>query len=190
MADQHLLAHIAPLSDAAESARRDAATAIFDAGTQLIAPILRQWQAHSELAACISSAGQPQITVGIAVKPERFDAIRVANGTPPLADVPPDQDAKEFELAFPNGVRLDVLTSRAPLEAGAIARYLAKFGEGIQQIEVNVTDVDRATQLLRNRFGVQPIYPSTRTGANHTRMNFFLVAIPVGGKLLIELVES
>lgn len=190
MPDEHLLAQIAALSDPAASARKNAATAIFETGARLIAPLLRQWQANSELAACISSAGPPQITVGIAVDPARFDAIRAANGTPPLADVPPDQDAKEFELEFPGGVHLDILTTREPASAGTIARYLKKFGGGIQQVEVNVDDVDRATQLLRNHFGIEPIYPATRPGANRTHVNFFLIAIPGGGRLLVELVQA
>ncbi|HEX5425433.1 MAG TPA: hypothetical protein VFW94_17925 [Candidatus Acidoferrales bacterium] len=190
MPDQHLLVQIAALSDASASVRKNAATAIFNAGAELIAPLLQQWHAYSEMAACISSAGPPQITVGIAVQTARFDEIRNANGTPPLADVPPDQDAKEFELDFPGGARLDVLTSTGPGGSGAIARYLKKFGEGIQQIEVNVSDVDHATQMLRSQFGVEPIYPATRTGANQTKVNFFLISIPGGGKLLVELVEK
>ena len=57
-----------------------------------------------------------------------------------LADVPPDQDALEFEIEFPTGVRLDILTTREPAGAGAIARFLQKFGEGIQQVEFLVTN--------------------------------------------------
>ena len=72
-------------------------------------------------------------------------------------------------------VRLDILTTKAPGGNGAIARFLEKFGEGIQQVEIDVTDVDRATEILRTRFKVEPIYPATRPGANGTRVNFFLV---------------
>lgn len=190
MPDERLPALIVALTDPGEPARASAATAIFNIGAQLIAPVLRQWQANSELAACISSTGTPQITVGVAVESKRFDAIRAVNGMPPLADVPPDQDAHEFELEFPGGVRLDILTSREPAGSGAIARYLKKFGEGIQQVEVNVNNVDRVTQLLRTHFGCEPIYPATRSGANRTRVNFFLVSIPSGGKLLVEFVEA
>jgi len=186
---EHLAALIAALSDPDVPVRKNAATTIFNNGARLVAPLLQQWQANPALAASISSTGAPRITVGVAVDPARFDAIRAANGTPPLADVPPDQDAREFELDFPGEVRLDILTSREPAGPGAIARYLKKFGEGIQQVEVNVDDVDRATQLLRTQFAVEPIYPATRPGANRTRVNFFLMTIP-GGKLLVELVEA
>lgn len=131
---------------------------------------------------------QPSFVVGVAVQPSTFHAIRAANGAPPLAVVPPDQDAMEFELHFATS-DLDILTSRDPSGAGAIARYLAKFGEGIQQVEVNVADVDRAAEVLRTRFGLSSIYPATRPGADGTRVNFFLVPIANGKKFLVELVE-
>jgi hypothetical protein len=135
----------------------------------------------------------PITTVGVAVTPETFGRVHSANGSPRLADVPPDQDAKEFELHFAQGVRLDILTTREPGGTGAIARYLQKSGEGIQQVELLARNVDAATEILRSGFGVQPIYPATRAGADGTRVNFFLVSLPgkgpEKGKILIELVE-
>jgi hypothetical protein len=115
--------------------------------------------------------------------------MRVANGTPRLAEVPADQDAEEFELHFPESVLLDVLTTREPGGSGAIARYLAKFGEGVQQVEFRCANVDRATKILKEKFDVKPVYPETRPGADETRVNFFLVPSPGGGKVLIELYE-
>jgi tellurite resistance protein TerC len=136
----------------------------------------------------------PKLTIGIAVLPETFDRIRTANGSPPLADVPPDQDALEFELEFTGQFiptpRLDILTTKAPGGDGAIARFLNKFGEGIQQVEIDVTDVDHATEILRTRFQIEPVYPATRPGANGTRVNFFLVTSWNGRKVLVELVEQ
>jgi hypothetical protein len=81
------------------------------------------------------------------------------------------------------------LTSREPEGNGAIARYLQRFGEGIQQIELRCQNVDRATEILRERFGLNPIYPATRPGADGTRVNFFLVSAPKANKVLIELYE-
>ncbi len=104
-------------------------------------------------------------------------------------DVPPDQDAEEFELHFPNDISLDLLTTREPEGPGPISKFLAKFGEGVQQVEFRCIDVDRATQILKEKFRVQPIYPETRAGADNTRVNFFLVPSPVSGKVLIELYE-
>jgi tellurite resistance protein TerC len=135
-----------------------------------------------------------RFTVGIAVLPETFEKIRVAHGSPPLADAPADQDVLEFELEFSESgiphVHLDILTTKTPGGKGAIARFLEKFGEGIQQVELDVTDVDRATEILRTRFGLEPIYPATRPGANGTRVNFFLVTARNNQKVLVELVEQ
>jgi len=136
----------------------------------------------------------PKLTIGIAVLPETFEKIRMANDSPPLADAPADQDVVEFELEFAkigmSHVHLDVLTTKTPGKNGAIARFLEKFGEGIQQVEIDVTDVDRATEILRTRFSLEPIYPATRPGANGTRVNFFLVAAWNNQKVLVELVEQ
>ena len=137
---------------------------------------------------------QPRLTVGIAVLPETFDKIRAANGSLPLAETPPDQDVLEFELEFSGDYlqppRLDILTTKALSGGGATARFLEKFGEGIQQVEIDVTDVDRATEILRTRFQFEPIYPATRPGANRTRVNFFLATAWNGKKVLAELVEQ
>jgi hypothetical protein len=103
--------------------------------------------------------------------------------------VPDDQDADEFELEFLDGIRLDILTTKSENAGGAIDRFLQKFGEGIQQIELETRDVDRATEILRTRFGITPIYAQTRAGADDTRINFFLVPAQ-RGKVLIELVEK
>jgi hypothetical protein len=146
------------------------------------------WWTNPEFAALVGAT--PAVTVGLAVKRETFARIRDANGSPPLAQVPPDQDAEEFELHFPDdGVSLDVLTTREPQGQGAIAKFLERFGEGIQQVEFRCANVDRATQMLKEKFRVQPIYPETRAGADNTRVNFFLVPSPPGGKVLIELYE-
>jgi hypothetical protein len=128
--------------------------------------------------------------VGLAVQPATFEAIRARFGEPQLAETPPDQDVLEFELAFAHGVRLDVITPRTAAKDAPIAKFLARFGEGIQQVECDVRDVTRATEILRERFQLDPIYPQIRAGANQTLVNFFLVPVAEDRKLLIELVES
>jgi len=50
--------------------------------------------------------------------------------------------------------------------------------------------VDRATEILKEKFKMAPVYPATRPGADGTRVNFFLVASPDGGKVLIELYQA
>jgi hypothetical protein len=176
---------IGQLVDPDRAQRAAAARHLYREGSSLSSSAAGEWMKHPEFSALVRS---PEPVVGIAVHPNTFEAIRAAHGSPRLADVPPDQDAGEFELHFA-GASFDVLTTREPDGAGAIARYLRKFGEGIQQIEINVSDVDRATEILRAQFGIEPVYPATRPGADGTRVNFFLVPAQ-GKKVLIELVEA
>src|SRR5260370_21366514 len=180
---------IADLSSADSSRRLGAASEVYGVGREAAGSAISEWWEESELCALLL-APNPNITVGLAVQRETFGRIRIANGTPGLAEVPPDQDAEEFELHFTEGISLDILTTREPGGSGAIAKYLAKFGEGIQQVEYRCADVDRATQILKDKFTVDPVYPATRAGADGTRANFFLVASPDGGKVLIELYEK
>ena len=179
---------IAGLASADESERNQSASRIFAAGRSQVLPIVRGWLANEELRKLLGE--EPHTTVGLAVRPETFANIRESNGWPRLAEVPPEQDASEFELLFAGQVALDVLTSRDPEGDGAIAKFLAKFGEGLQQVELRCSDVERATAILRVSFSISPIYPEARRGADGTRINFFLVALPEGGRVLIELYEA
>ncbi len=200
---------IAELAIPNETRIRTAAESLFGLGITQSRGAIEEWGRDAEFQGILvrdysrtggATNGALRGTVGVAVMPETFSRIRGANGMPRLAEVPPDQDAEEFEihLSVPGQpetnvrgceVRLDILTTRQPGGGGAIAKFLAKFGEGIQQVEYEVSDVDRATRILTERFGVRAIYPATRAGANSTRINFFLVPVASGKKILIELVE-
>lgn len=186
MAQEEISASIAALADTEAPVRARGARLLYKAGCTEAFSATAAWRDDVELARLLT--GLP--TVGVAVEPETFERIRAACGRPSLADVPPEQDAREFELHFHPDVSLDILTTREPHGAGAIARFLDRRGEGIQQVEFPVKDVERATALLRDRFSLQPIYPKTRPGAGGTRVNFFLVSAQDGGKVLIELVEA
>jgi hypothetical protein len=180
------------LSAAEKSTRVAAASEIYRQGRRPADRAVFAWLEDAELSKLLL-APRPIVTVGVAVRRETFTRIRAANGQPALSDVPAEQDADEFELPFANGVELDVLTSKEPAGQGAIARFLAKFGEGIQQVEFRCLDVDRAMAILRERLGMTPIYKEARAGANGTKVNFILVPVPdaVGenSKVLIELYE-
>jgi tellurite resistance protein TerC len=180
------------------------ASRLFAAGKARVLGSLQKWADDREFQGllvhekvgneALGIAASAKLTVGVAVLPETFDKIRAANGSVDLADAPADQDVLEFELEFGESgmphARLDILTTNAPGGNGAIARFLAKFGEGIQQVEIDVTNVDRATEILRTRFNIPPIFPATRAGANGTRVNFFLVTAEDNQKLLVEFVEQ
>jgi len=192
------------LADPDAKLRAQAAHDLFNNGTRRTLNWFNDWRKDEEFRALVVQEQlvfprgrkifSPKLTIGIAVSPETFEKIRAASGSPPLADAPADQDVLEFELEFKGRAmppaRLDILTPKAPGGNGAIARFLDKFGEGIQQVEIDVTDVDRATEILRARFRIEPIYPATRSGANRTRVNFFLVTSWNGAKVLAELVEQ
>ena len=190
---------IRSLADSDSGKRLAAAAQLRSAGATLFLSAAREWLKDPEFRELVSSffanainessSANIPFSIGIAVQPESFARIHAANGSPRLADVPPDQDAMEFELRWSEHEEFDILTTRDPGGSGAIARYLKKFGEGIQQIELNVTSVNRATEILRHRFGLTPVYPETHAGANGTRVNFFLVPAAEGKRVLIELVE-
>jgi hypothetical protein len=168
--------------------RVTAATEIHHVGRGMADHAVYPWWSDAELSRLLGG-GSPFVTVGLAVSPERFTKIREANGLPRLAEVPPDQDALEFELHFPGGLAMDILTSRDGAGSGALAKFLRNLGEGIQQIEFRCEDVSRAMQILQEKFGVAAIYPEARPGADGTRVNFFLVSAPGAPKVLIELYE-
>ena len=183
----NLPASISALASASPREREQAANHLFRIGCTLAEPVLRNWFADREFRA-LARTGSSLLTVGVAVRPSTFEAIRHHFGQAPLSEVP-DQDVLEFELTFTHGVRLDILTCKDPEGNGAIARYLRRFGEGVQQVECDVRNVERATEILRSRFKIEPLYPQSREGADRTRVNFFLVPLPDGSKILIELVE-
>jgi hypothetical protein len=168
--------------------RMTSATEIHHIGRAMADHAVFPWWEDPELFSLLEG-GNPFLTVGLAVTPERFEKIREACGSPRLAEVPPDQDALEFELHLPGGLSMDVLTSKDPAGSGAIARYLQRQGEGVQQVEFRCKDVDRATQILQQKFALKPIYPATRPGADGTRINFFLLSAPAANKVLVELYE-
>ena len=188
MMNEAFLRAIEGMTSAESEVRVVSATEIYRTGRAQADHAAFPWWDDEELYKLLEG-GNPHVTVGLAVQPERFEKIREASGSPRLAEVPPEQDAQEFEIHLPGGLSMDILTTRDPAGSGAIAKYLQKFGEGVQQIEYRCANVDRATQILRDKFGTAPIYPATRAGADGTRVNFFLVSAPSAGKVLIELYE-
>jgi methylmalonyl-CoA/ethylmalonyl-CoA epimerase len=76
----------------------------------------------------------------------------------------------------------------APLrEDSPIGKFLAKNGEGIQQMAYNVDDIDAISAHLRDA-GVRLLYDAPKRGTANSRINF-LHPKDAGG-VLIELVQS
>ncbi|HEY2548757.1 MAG TPA: hypothetical protein VGI46_21960 [Candidatus Acidoferrum sp.] len=180
---------IAKLCSGEASVREAAAAEIYATGRAPAERVAEGWWSDEELSRLLAGP-KPDATVGLAVQRETFSKLRVVHSVSSLAEVPSDQDAEEFSLRFAGGASLDILTSRAPGGEGPIARYLEKFGEGVQQVEFLCKNVDRATEILKEKFDVSAIYPETRPGTDGTRINFFLAPVPDGGKVLIELYEA
>lgn len=180
---------ISALASARREEREVAAAEIFRIARESAEPIVREWARDPEFAR-FSGAPAFEFTAGLAVETELFASIRAANGMPPLSSVPPEQDVLEFHLKFGAEARLEILTPRDVAGEGAVARFLRKFGNNIQHVEIATSDVDRAAEIVKSRFALQPIYPQTRAGADGARINFFLVEISSGKKILIELEES
>ncbi len=167
-----------------DPARRVAARVqLHRAGCALVEEIFAAWRRDPEFAVLVT--GEP--IVGVAVPPEIFARIRQQLNMPPLASVPAELKTAEFELHGP-GPSMDVLT---PVDnEGAIQKFLDRFGPGVQQVELPVSNVEQATKILAARFGLAPVYPEPRDGADGTLVNFFLVPKSGGGKVLIELFEG
>ena len=163
--------------------RAAAASQIYRAGCELTEDIFSAWRQVPEFDVLVS--GKP--IIGVAVPPDLFVRIRQEMDMPPLADVPAEQNTAEFDVHRGN-IHLDILT---PVDGeGAIQKFLDRFGPGIQQVELPVIQVEEASRILFTRFGLAPVYPQPRAGADGTRVNFFLVDLPERGKVLIELFEA
>jgi methylmalonyl-CoA/ethylmalonyl-CoA epimerase len=67
-----------------------------------------------------------------------------------------------------------------------IARFIDQFGPGLQQLAYRVTDVEKATAVLRAK-GMRVLYPEARRGTANSRVNF--VHPKDAGGVLVELVE-
>ncbi|MDN5851539.1 MAG: methylmalonyl-CoA epimerase [Actinomycetia bacterium] len=75
----------------------------------------------------------------------------------------------------------------APLhDQSTIAKFLDRHGPGIQQLAYRVADIDRVSQVLRDR-DVRLLYAEPKRGTSDSRVNF--VHPKDAGGVLVELVE-
>jgi methylmalonyl-CoA/ethylmalonyl-CoA epimerase len=75
----------------------------------------------------------------------------------------------------------------APLnESSTIAKFLDRSGPGLQQLAYRVTDVEKVSQVLRDR-GLRLLYDEPRRGTSDSRINF--IHPKDAGGILVELVE-
>jgi len=69
----------------------------------------------------------------------------------------------------------------------AISKFIEKRGEGIHHIAIRVDDVDKSTEVLKNR-GAVLVYDKARTVSGGSRKINFVHPKSTGG-VLLELVE-
>ena len=100
-------------------------------------------------------------------------------------EVNEEQGVREAMLAVgDSGSYIQLL---APLrEDSPIGKFLAKNGEGIQQMAYNVDDIDAISSHLRDA-GVRLLYDAPKKGTANSRINF--VHPKDAGGVLVELVE-
>ena len=100
-------------------------------------------------------------------------------------EVNEEQGVREAMLAVgDSGSCIQLL---APLrDDSPIGKFLARNGEGIQQMAYTVTDIDEACEHLRGA-GVRVLYDVPKNGTASSRVNF--VHPKDAGGVLIELVE-
>jgi methylmalonyl-CoA/ethylmalonyl-CoA epimerase len=126
--------------------------------------------------------------VGIAV-PDMDEALAFYAETFGLAvvheEVNEDQGVREAMLAV--GASPPYVQLLAPCdESSPLAKFLARRGEGIQQLAYRVHDVEAVSATLRQR-GLRLLYDQPHPGTAGSRINF--VHPKDAGGVLVELVE-
>jgi methylmalonyl-CoA/ethylmalonyl-CoA epimerase len=101
-------------------------------------------------------------------------------------EVNEEQGVREAMLAVgDSGSCIQLL---APLrDDSPIGKFLARNGEGIQQVAYGVDDIDAISQHLRDA-GLRLLYDTPKRGTANSRVNF--VHPKDAGGVLIELVEA
>ena len=126
--------------------------------------------------------------VGIAV-PDLDDAIAFYRDTFGIVsvheEVNEEQGVREAMLAVGDGnTRIQLL---APLnEQSTIAKFIGRNGPGVQQVAYTVEDIDKVSDVLRER-GLRLLYDQAKRGTSDSRVNF--IHPKDAGGVLVELVQ-
>ena len=95
-----------------------------------------------------------------------------------------EQGVEEAMLEFSQGSALQLLASPSP--DSPIGVFLAKRGEGMQQLAIRVTNIEVATEKLKAA-GIETLSPDARIGTGGSSINF--IHPKFTGGVLLELVE-
>ena len=126
--------------------------------------------------------------VGMAV-PDLDDAIAFYRDTFGMTvahqEVNEEQGVREAMMAV--GDSTSCVQLLAPIDAtSTIAKFIARNGQGIQQLAYRVADIEAVSAILRER-GVRLLYDAPKRGTSDSRVNF--VHPKDAGGVLVELVE-
>jgi methylmalonyl-CoA/ethylmalonyl-CoA epimerase len=96
-----------------------------------------------------------------------------------------EQGVREAMLAVGDGsTRIQLL---APLnENSTIAKFIGRSGPGIQQLAYTVDDIDKVSEVLREK-GLRLLYDAPKRGTSDSRVNF--IHPKDAGGVLVELVQ-
>lgn len=95
-----------------------------------------------------------------------------------------EQGVEEALIQFPNKSQIQLLASLD--NQSAIGKFLARHGQGVQQVALRVTNLAAATSALAEK-NIPMVYPEAKQGTNGSSINF--IHPKYAGGVLIELVE-
>ncbi len=134
-----------------------------------------------ELFVCIDHVGVavPDLDEAIAFYRDKF-GMRLQH-----EEVNTEQGVREAMVAVgDSGSCIQLLAPLSP--ESTIAKFLDRSGPGLQQMAYRVADVEKVSQVLRDR-GLRLLYDAPRRGTADSRVNF--VHPKDAGGVLVELVE-
>ncbi len=146
---------------------------------------------YSQVQGLIDLLAKPA-TCGVCVEPETFEQIKQAWGNPKVHTME-SQNAREFEIALPGGIHLDILTPLDREKDSALVTHLNKRDEGIQQVEIFTTDVAKVVEVINANKSVLGSGTSTEKpfpGITGENVAFQLLKLKSGGRVLMEFVQA
>ncbi|MFC1521414.1 hypothetical protein ACFL6Y_03295 [Elusimicrobiota bacterium] len=171
--------------------RENALVAIYDHALNQARDTISSLQADPAMSGLLTGS----MIAAVAVSPGRFLELKTAWDVRECAKMPAALKGKisEFTIYAPKKP-LDILTTefKGTGEPDAISKFLSNRGEGIQHIELYVTDVEKASQCISliSALNASQIHPAPIDGADNTKINFFLCRPKNSNKILIELVQA
>lgn len=94
------------------------------------------------------------------------------------------QGVDEVMMAAPDGRHVQLLAALSP--ESAVGKFLARHGQGLQQLALAVTDIDAACAAVEAA-GLRLVFPAPQPGTAGSRINFIHPKDATG--VLVELVE-